>query len=192
MRKEEPELNKDVYSELERADFSFKGIITRTLARPFIMLFKEPILVLVTIYMSIVYALLYSLFSVFPLIWTALHGFSNGETGLVFIGVGLGTTVGAGINIWLGRGYKTLVPKWHGHPPPEQRLMGAMLAGPFLVIGCFFLGWTGYLASIPWYVPAIATVLLGVSFTLVFISFLTYLIEVCTSSALPRLPSELT
>ena len=47
----------------------------------------------------------------------------------MFIGVGVGTTLGAIINIVVQRHYKVLVPRWHGHPPPEERLYGAMLCG---------------------------------------------------------------
>ncbi|ORY88386.1 major facilitator superfamily domain-containing protein [Leucosporidium creatinivorum] len=178
LRKENPETNKDLYADLERADFSFKSIVTRTIARPFVMLATEPILMLVTIYLSIIYGLLYALFSVFPIIWESLRGFNAGESGLIFIGVGIGTTLGAILNMIVQRHYRVLVPRWHGHPPPEERLYGAMLAGPFLIIGVFWLGWTGNYASVHWAVPAVATIFIGMSFTLVFISFLSYLIEV--------------
>lgn len=71
-----------------------------------------------------------------------------------------------------------------------------MLAGPFLIIGIFWLGWTGSesrsvhippltnaharrcppdYSSINWAVPAVSLIFIGMSFTLVFISFLTYL-----------------
>lgn len=136
------------------------------------MLALEPILLLVTVYLSVVYGLLYGLFEAFPLIWADLRGFSPGLSGLIFVGVGLGTTAGAALNIHLGRRYKELVPRWRGSPPPENRLLGAMIGGPVLVVGIFFLGWTGAYKSVPWYVPALATVVIGVSFTLVFISFL--------------------
>ena len=136
------------------------------------MLVLEPILLLVTVYLSVVFGLLYGLFEAFPLIWADLRGFSPGLSGLIFVGVGLGTTAGAALNIRLGRRYKDLVPRWRGSPPPENRLLGAMVGGPVLVVGIFFLGWTGAYRSVPWYVPALATVVIGVSFALVFISFL--------------------
>lgn len=66
--------------------------------------------------------------------------------------------------------------EWRGFPPAEERLYGAMMAGPCLVIGIFWLGWTGAYASVPWYVPALSTILIGMSVSLVFISFL-----VCTT-----------
>lgn len=47
-----------------------------------------------------------------------------------------------------------------------------MIAGPVLVIGALWLGWTGNYASIPWYVPAMGSILIGMSIILIFISFL--------------------
>lgn len=47
-----------------------------------------------------------------------------------------------------------------------------MIAGPCLVIGAFWLGWTGQYASIPWYVPAISTIFIGAGINLIFMSFL--------------------
>ena len=58
--KEDPVGNKNLYAEHERQDWSIMGVIRRTLFRPFHMLALEPILVLVTIYLSIVYGLLYA------------------------------------------------------------------------------------------------------------------------------------
>ncbi|KAK4048781.1 hypothetical protein OIV83_004547 [Microbotryomycetes sp. JL201] len=178
LRKQEPEKNAKLYADLEKADFSPRTLVTRTLGRPFIMLATEPILMLVTIYLSVVYGLLYSAFSSFPIIWEQLRGFSLGLGGLIFIGVGIGTTLGAVLNVIMQRHYRHLVPKWHGHPPPEERLYGAMVAGPILVVGLFYLGWTGNYPSIHWAVPAGATIIVGISFTLVFISLLSYIIEV--------------
>ncbi|GAA6034746.1 hypothetical protein JCM8097_001149 [Rhodosporidiobolus ruineniae] len=178
MRKEEPEKHAERYGELERADFSLKSIVTRTLARPCVMLVVEPLVLVVTLYLSLVYGILYGLFSVLPIVFEQLRGFNPLESGLVFIGVGLGTTFGAIISVAVQRHYRVLIPKWHGVPPPEERLWPAILSGPFLVIGIFWLGWTGNYPSVPWYVPALATVCVGCSFSMVFISFLTYLVEV--------------
>jgi DHA1 family multidrug resistance protein-like MFS transporter len=76
----------------ERQDFSPKILLSTHLLRPFIMLVKEPILLLVTIYLSVVYGLLYATFSMFPVIWGQLRGFNLGESGLIFLGVGIGTS----------------------------------------------------------------------------------------------------
>ena len=59
MRKEDPVGTKDLYAEHEKQDWSFGAVIRRTIYRPFHMLVLEPILVMVTIYFSIVYGLLF-------------------------------------------------------------------------------------------------------------------------------------
>jgi len=65
-----------------------------------------------------------------------------------------------------------LAQKWEGFPPPENQLAGAIIAGPLLVVGCFWLGWTGEYGHIPWYVPMLSTVPIGCAVNLMFISFL--------------------
>jgi len=100
------------------------------------------------------------------------RGFTISQTGLVFIGVGCGTTIGFAINFWASAHYPELIKKWKGFPPPEDRLYGAMLGSPLLVVAIFWLGWTGQYPSIPWYVPATSTILLGTGISLIFISFL--------------------
>ena len=65
-----------------------------------------------------------------------------------------------------------LAEKWEGFPPPEARLPGAILAGPLLVIGCFWLGWTGEYSYIPWYVPMLSTIPIGCAVNLMFASLL--------------------
>lgn len=43
----------------EKSDWSLKGILLRTLFRPFEMMASELILVLITLYVSLVYGILY-------------------------------------------------------------------------------------------------------------------------------------
>jgi hypothetical protein len=100
------------------------------------------------------------------------------QDGLVFIGVGIGTTIGAIINVYTTSHYPELVKKWKGFPPPEQRLFGAMVGSPCLVIGIFWLGWAGEIAKVPWYVPSLGTIPIGMSISLIFISFLVS--SICT------------
>ncbi|KAF8154437.1 MFS polyamine transporter [Crassisporium funariophilum] len=177
IRKEDPVGSKDMYAEHEKQDWSPKGIVKRTLFRPFHMLFLEPILVLITVYLSIVYGLLYALFQAFPIIFVQKRGFTIAEDGLMFIGIGIGTTIGSIINLYASSHYPELIKKWRGFPPPENRLYGAMLGSPILVVGIFWLGWTGQYPSIPWYVPGISTIFVGVGISLIFMSFLSYLVD---------------
>ena len=126
------------------------------------------------------------MFEALPFIFINTRGFTIGESGLIFIGVGLGTSFGAYLTLPLTRHYPALNVKWRGFPPPEERLYGAMIGAPTLVIGAFWLGWTGQYASIHWIVPALATIPIGASVALIFNSFLvcspSYLLLNITSS----------
>jgi hypothetical protein len=124
-----------------------------------------------------VYGLLYGLFEGLPVIFQEIHGFSLGLAALPFVGVLVGTTLGAGLNVLLSRKYRELQIIWKGSVPPEERLTGAMIAGWLLAIGCFWLGWTGFRADIHWAAPAVALVPIGMSFTLIFITLLTYITD---------------
>ncbi|POV94904.1 hypothetical protein PSHT_15959 [Puccinia striiformis] len=159
IRKETGDLK--FYSAHEKADYSFKAVVRRTIFRPFEMIFTEPILMFVTIYLALVYGLLYGLFEAFPVIWGEIRGFTPWQTSLIFVGVGLGSILGAALNIYLARPMVKIVDKWHGYPPCEMNLYGAMASGPLLVIGILWLGWTGAYAI-----------------TSVFISFQSYLVDV--------------
>lgn len=177
LRTEDPIGNKNLYAEHEKQDWSIMGVIHRTIFRPFHMLVLEPILVLITIYISVVYGLLYGLFQALPIIFIVKRGFTISQEGLIFIGIGIGVCVGSVINFYTWAHYPELIKKWKGFPPPEERLIGAMIGSPILVIGIFWLGWTGQYANIPWYVPALSTIFIGTGIILIFICLLTYLVD---------------
>ena len=114
-----------------------------------------------------------SVLQAFPVIFIDHHGLTISQDGLIFLGVGIGTTIGAILNIYLiGGDYKSLVKEWRGFPPPESRLYPATIGAPLLVIGSFWLGWTGAYRSVPWYVPAISTIVIGAAICLIFLSCL--------------------
>ena len=157
------------------------------------MLVLEPILVMVAIYLSIVYGMLYGckrsyfpsfviniliwtnipVFEAFPIIFIDGRGFTIAQDGLVFICVGIGTTIGAVISYCSSAHYPELIKKWIPTSWKSlNRLLGAINGSPILVIGIFCLGWTGQCANIPWHVPALSTIFLGVGISLIFMSFL--------------------
>ena len=120
-----------------------------------------------------------AVFEAFPLIFAERRGLTIPQTGLMFIGVGIGALLAVIVNWYFLRPYPQLIKEWRGFPPPEKRLPPSMIAGPVLVIGILWLGWTGNYASIPWYVPAMGSILVGMSIILIFISFLVSRVRAC-------------
>ena len=111
-------------------------------------------------------------FQALPVIFIRTRHFSISNDGLIFIGIGIGAVLATVVNLWFLRTYPLLLKQWHGYPPAEERLYSAMVGGPILVIGIFWLGWSGNYASVPWWVPGLSTILIGLSITLIFISFI--------------------
>ena len=60
LRRLDPDNSSNIRAEIESQAQTFHELLQRTVFRPFKMMFQEPILVLVTIYVSIVYAVLYA------------------------------------------------------------------------------------------------------------------------------------
>ncbi|GAW22541.1 hypothetical protein ANO14919_120800 [Xylariales sp. No.14919] len=76
-------------------------IVKVNLTRPFVLFFTEPILWFFNLWISIVYGILYLCFVAYPIVFTQHRGWSPGLTGLSFVGIGIGTTIGiAGEPIW--------------------------------------------------------------------------------------------
>lgn len=118
-----------------------------------------------------------TVFEAVPIVFVEKRHFGLDADGLMFLGVGIGTCVGSLINFIFARRYASLTVRWRGFPPPEERLYGAMIAGPSLVVGALWFGWAGQYASVHWVVPALGLILIGLSISLIFSSLLGYLVD---------------
>ena len=147
-----------------------------SLSRPWILLFREPIVLLLSIYMAIVYGTLYMMFAAFPIVYQQQRGWSPGIGGLAFIGVAVGMMIAVVYSLWDNKRYLQVEEKHDGHAPPEARLPPCMLGSVFLPVGLFWFAWTNY-PSIHWSVSIIGTAPFGFGMVLVFLSIMNYLID---------------
>jgi DHA1 family multidrug resistance protein-like MFS transporter len=122
-------------------------------------------------------------FQALPVIFIRTRHFSITNDGLVFIGIGIGSILATFVNLWFLRTYPRLIKQWYGFPPAEERLYSAMVGGPVLVVGILWLGWSGNYESVPWWVPGLSTILIGLAITLVFISFIVSLTHISLDCA---------
>jgi multidrug resistance protein len=145
------------------------------LARPWALLFTEPIVLLISIYMAIIYGTLYMLFGAFPIVFQQNRGWSQGISGLAFGGIAVGMMAGVVYSIFDNKRYAN-VEKKHGKAPPEARLPPAMVGAVALPIGMFWFAWTNY-PSMPWIICITASAPFGFGMVLVFLSAVNYLID---------------
>lgn len=165
----------NVQSPTEASGRTLKGIFKIALTRPWIILF-DPISFLVAIYISVVYCLLYMLFTIYPIVFREQRGWNAGVSELPLIGTVIGAAGGAGIVFLNSR--KVAKRMEAGETiEPEDRLVLSMIGGVGFTVCMFWFGWTANFNSIPWIVPTLAGGFLASSIVLIFVSFLNYLTD---------------
>jgi hypothetical protein len=154
------------------------GNVTKTaLTRPWILLLREPIVFLLSIYMAIIYGTLYMMFGAFPIVFQQGRGWSSGIGGLAFLGVMVGMLAAVGYSVWDNKRYnKTIEASENGIAPPEARLPPALVGSIAMPIGLFWFAWTNS-PSIHWIVSIMAGAPFGFGMVLVFLSIMNYLID---------------
>ncbi|EJU05858.1 MFS general substrate transporter [Dacryopinax primogenitus] len=179
------------YSALERADTNLRARVSAILARPFKVLFLEPMLIFITIYMSFVYGCIYLLFEAFPIVFTIGHGMNEGESGLMFLPLFLGGAVGVLCYLlYFNPRYEAFMRKYAPNPvPPEHRMEMAFLGGPLFAIAFFWFGWTSY-PSISFWAPLMSILLIGFGVVLIFLSLFNYIIDAYLMVAASALASS--
>lgn len=163
-------------SDAQQGPVSLGHVFAAALGRPWILLFKEPIVLLLTIYMAIIYGVLYMLFSAFPIIYQQQRGWSQGVGGLAFLGVAVGMLFAVSYSIWDNKRYVRINHAHNGFAPPESRLPPTMIGAVAIVIGLFWFAWTNS-PSVHWMASVAAGVPFGFGMVLVFLSIMNYLID---------------
>lgn len=165
--------------QVEKGEKSLKSELKTAISRPWVLLFREPIVLLLSIYMAIIYGTLYMMFAAFPIVYQQNRGWSEGIGGLAFIGVAIGMMIAIGYTIPDNRRYNRVAEKNEGKAPPEARLPPSIIGSVFLPVGLFWFAWTNY-PSIHWSVSIIGTAPFGFGMVLVFLSIMNYLIDAYT------------
>lgn len=153
-------------------------IVTKYLFRPFQMLIQEPILVAMTLYLALVYGILYLFFEAYPISFSEVRGWKNlGVAALPFLGILIGVLLGAGLIIYTTKTRFARKLAKHGRVVPEERLVPMMIASVLLPIGLFWFGWTSS-PNISWVPQAIAGIPIGLGILVIFMQGLNYIIDV--------------
>ncbi|XDG00462.1 hypothetical protein ABKA04_000077 [Annulohypoxylon sp. FPYF3050] len=146
------------------------------LSRPWILLFLEPIVLLTSLYMAIVYGTLYMMFAAFPIVYQQYRGWSPGIGGLAFLGIAVGMLFSVAYSVYDNKRYARTSAAHHGNAPPEARLPPALIGSILLPVGLFWFAWTNS-PSIHWIVSIIASAFFASGLVLVFLSLMNYMID---------------
>lgn len=159
------------------------------LLRPIQLLFGESIVFLLSLYMSVLYGLLYMFFVAYPIIYQEGKGYSAGKTGLMFIPIAVGVLCSAALSPMVNKHYLKVAEKHGGNPPPEIRLIPMMFSCWFIPIGLFIFAWTSS-PGVSWAGPAMGGFPVGFGFIFLYNSANNYLVDTYQHQAASALAAK--
>ena len=165
----------NIKAPVEASDRTLGGIFKVALTRPWKIMF-DPISFLVIIYITVVYCLLYMLFTIYPIVFQQKRHWNSGVGELPLIGSVIGASIGGAIIFFNSTRDRRKIEAGN-QLRPEDRLPIAMIGGVLFPITMFWFAWSGEYNSIHWVVPTLAGVFLSTSILLIFVAFLNYLTD---------------
>ncbi|RFU71727.1 major facilitator superfamily transporter [Trichoderma arundinaceum] len=147
------------------------------LMRPILLFCKSPIVFLLSVYLALVYGLLYLFFTTIPSVFKDKYGFSTGLVGLVYLGIGLGFIAGLVLTALTNDRIMTAMARRNGGKfEPEMRLPMMIFYATFCPISFFWYGWTAD-KDVHWIVPIIGMIPFGFGLMGLYLPIQTYIID---------------
>jgi hypothetical protein len=154
---------------------TFSEVFKRALVRPWVLLFREPIVFVAAAYMAIIYGTVYLFMGAMPVVYNEDRHWSEGIGGLAFLGIAVGFILGVGYSIYDNDRRYMKLPK----ATPESRLPPAIVGAVALPVGMFAFAWTNS-PSVHWSVGILLTAPFGAGCVLVIMPLVNYLIDAYT------------
>ncbi|KAL2223302.1 major facilitator superfamily domain-containing protein [Thermoascus aurantiacus ATCC 26904] len=165
---------------IEVRETTFLSIPRHVLYRPFLLLVREPIIILIALYLTVIFVIFFTFLTGYKFIFRKTYHFSEGLTGVCFVGILIGIFM-SGFLVpvamkLLKRDLARALERGQTHPPPEMHLRFAMCGAPAIPASLFWMGWTARPSISPWS-PLASSLLFGYGIICVFISCYQYVID---------------
>ncbi|KIR51143.1 hypothetical protein I315_06461 [Cryptococcus gattii Ru294] len=133
-----------------------------------VLLSTQMMVLFLDLWSSLILGILYLSFSGVPYIFTMQYHFlcadpffsTTLQSGLAFIGIGLGELFAIVVQLLLGRHYRQIARFHGGTAPPEVRLVPGMYGALLAPLGLLLLGTTS-LPKVPWIIPILGSTFFG-------------------------------
>ena len=156
---------------------TFMKLLKTSLSHPWILLFREPIVFVLSLYISLIYGVLYMFLPAFPIVYKQARNWSTGVSGLAFCGLAVGMFIAIIYTMIENNRYNRKASNTvNKRLPPEARLPPAIVGAFVIPVGLFWFAWTNS-SSIHYMVSIAAGIPIGFGMVLVMISIFNYLID---------------
>lgn len=154
--------NPDIRSKLARSTISPRLVLMQALVRPMMLLMRSPVLLVISLYVALVFGLMYLLFTTFTDVFETQYGFTTALSGLTYLGLGVALLGAMGaFQVLNERVTKArMVADGVDTKRPEYSLILMIWFSPFVGLGLLIYGWTAEY-RVHWIVPIIGTAVVG-------------------------------
>lgn len=145
-------------SEINHDQYSVASIVHGALITPWKVNALDPAILFTTVYTALVYAIFYSFFEVFPLVYQDIYHMRISDMGLVFLAAIIAVLIVMPFYcLFIHYGIAQPIRN-NQTPPPEQRLVPALFGSLLVPAGMFLFAWTSR-EGIHWTVPTVGFML---------------------------------
>lgn len=127
-----------IHAKQDTLEVNFGELLQKYFSRPIQMLVTEPVILLISLYMSFIYGLVYALLEAYPYVFESVYGMSPGIAGLAFIGLIIGQLLACGFIVSQHSDYARKLAANNNVPIPEWRLLPATVGAPIFTVGLFW------------------------------------------------------
>ncbi|KAL4952730.1 major facilitator superfamily domain-containing protein [Aspergillus filifer] len=167
---------KEITAPLSNQDKDMKTIFLR----PLYMLVAEPIIMFSSVFLALVYALVFFYLQAYPIIFPEVYGFSIKTTSLAFLPLGLGAASTGLTAIFWDSIYEKAMSRnktWFLPFNPEGHCLPSACVGSVLLSAAlFWLAWTAT-PTVHWIVPVISGFFFGFGYQSIFTSLTIYITD---------------
>ncbi|EAQ90271.1 hypothetical protein CHGG_02206 [Chaetomium globosum CBS 148.51] len=136
-------------------------LLAKALVRPAMLLVRSPIVLILSLYVGLIFGIMYLLFTTFTSVFEGQYGFTTSTSGLVYLGLGISMVFAVPVfNSLNKRMIVRAIALGLPGPRLEQRLLPMIWFSPSVAVGLFIYGW-GAEYKVHWIVPIIGTTFIG-------------------------------
>lgn len=166
-----------IHSAAEERIIDVRRLVTEYLSLPLRLLFTEPLVFFISIYLAFIYGLVYLFLTAYPLVFSGVHGMPPGVDGLPYLAMVLGIIIAAGYILSIQPSFRRKLIANDNNLIPEWRLPPAIAAACSFAAGIIMFGWTGYRSDIHWILPTISGLFTGFGVLTIVQQLLNYLFD---------------
>lgn len=169
--------NNNIVTEDELNDDGTKSttqLIISLIWRPMEITIMEPVVLLINLYCSLIYAILYLWFEAFPIVFFEVHQFTIIQMGLTYISIAVGVILGSIMYVpYIYMKFTKVVLKGDAFAP--ETFLPPSIVGSFCIsFGMIIFGWTSS-PEFHWFPPMIGSGIFAIGALLVFQSLFSYM-----------------